>query len=69
MYIFGIIGLIIASYAIWVRNEKRRDLWFVVGGICLLAYSISIGSLIFTILQLVFIASATMEMVKLKKKK
>ncbi|MDP1706432.1 MAG: YgjV family protein [bacterium] len=65
---FGIVGLLIGSSALWLRNERKQDIWFVIGGICLLIYSISIGSVIFIILQLVFIISASVEILKLKKK-
>lgn len=65
---FGIIGLLMGSWAIWLRNERRQDIWFIIGGVCLLIYSISIGSAIFIILQIVFIISAAIEILKLKKK-
>ncbi len=65
---FGIIGLLIGSSAIWLKNERKQDIWFIVGGVCLLIYSVSIGSVIFIILQIVFIISALAEMLKLKKK-
>lgn len=66
MEIFGIIGLIIVSIAVWLK-EKKQDTLFVLGGLCLLIYSASIGSLIFIILQLVFIISAGVELLKNKK--
>ena len=66
--IFGIIGLIIISYAIWLKNEKRQDELFVLGGIFLLIYSVSIHDLVFIVLQVVFIASALIEIAKKRKK-
>lgn len=65
---FGIIGLLAISFAIWLKNERRQDIWFVAGGLCLLIYSIGIGSWIFIILQIVFTASALVEIFKLRKK-
>jgi len=65
---FGIVGLLIVSFAIWLKNERRQDIWFIIGGICLLIYSINIGSVIFVILQIIFIISAAIEILKLKKK-
>lgn len=65
--IFGILGLLIISFSIWLKNEKRQDMWFVLGGACLLVYSISIHDTIFIILQIVFIASAAAELLKLRK--
>ncbi|MFA6407305.1 MAG: YgjV family protein [Candidatus Paceibacterota bacterium] len=67
--IFGIIGLLIISTAIWLKNEKKQDFLFVIGGISLLIYSMSIHDLIFIILQIVFIISALVEIFRLPKKK
>jgi len=66
--IFGIIGLLIISFAIWFRNERKQDILFVIGGISLLIYSISIRDLIFIILQVVFIISALIELLPLRGK-
>jgi hypothetical protein len=63
--IFGIIGLLIISFAIWLKNERKQDILFVVGGISLLIYSISIGNVIFIVLQVVFIASSLLEILRL----
>lgn len=69
MYIiFGIIGLLIISRALWLKNERTQDYYFVAGGIALLIYSISIGDKIFIVLQIVFIVSALVEIFKLSKK-
>ncbi len=65
---FGIIGLLIISLAIWLRNERWQDILFITGGIALLIYSIGIHSVIFTILQIVFIASAAVEILRLNGK-
>ena len=65
--IFGILGLITISIAIWLKNERRQDFWFIIGGALLLVYSVGIGSTIFIILQVVFIASAFLELLRLRK--
>ena len=65
--IFGILGLLIISYAIWLKNEIKQDGFFVIGGLLLLAYSIYINDKIFIILQIVFITSAFIEIFKIKK--
>ncbi len=64
--IFGILGLLIISFSIWLKNERRQDILFVIGGVSLLLYSISIGDIIFIILQIVFIVSALIELAKLR---
>lgn len=68
MEIFGVVGLIFISIAIWLK-EKKQDILFIIGGLALLIYSASIKNLIFILLQLVFILSALIELLKLKKKK
>ncbi len=66
---FGVAGLIIISVAIWIKNEKQQDALFMLGGLCLLVYSISIKDIIFSTLQLIFIASSLIELLKIKKSK
>ena len=68
MIFFGIIGLLIITYAIWVRGERAQDKFFILGGIALLIYSVSIRDPIFVILQSVFVISALAELYKLKSK-
>ena len=68
MLYFGVIGLLCISYALWVKNEKRQDILFIIGGLFLLLYSYSIGDIIFITLQVVFILSALVELIKLSKK-
>lgn len=65
--IFGIVGLVIISIAVWINKEKKQDVLFVVGGVSLLVYSLSIKDVIFSILQIVFIISALAELIKLRK--
>ena len=52
--IFGIIGLLLISYGV----IKFQDLEYILGGLFLLVYSISIKNYIFIILQVVFIFAA-----------
>jgi lipid-A-disaccharide synthase-like uncharacterized protein len=67
--IFGVIGLLIISVAIWIKNEKRQDVLFILGGLCLLIYSISIKNIIFSVLQIVFIISSLIELIKISKQR
>ena len=69
MIIFGIIGLLLISYGLWMKNEKRQDLIFILGGISLLVYSIYINDVIFIVLQIIFTISALIELIRLKKHK
>lgn len=66
--LIGIIGLLIISFAVWMKNERRQDILFIIGGVLMFAYSISIDSAIFAVLQAVFVLSALFELVKLSRK-
>ncbi|MBI4120902.1 MAG: YgjV family protein [Parcubacteria group bacterium] len=66
MILFGILGLLIISYALWVRDEIRQNNLFIIGGAFLLVYSLAIDEAIFVALQLVFIISAVLELVKIR---
>lgn len=35
MIVFGIIGLLVIAYAIWVHRERKQDKLFVIGGVAL----------------------------------
>ena len=66
--ILGAIGLILVSYGVIVTNRRKQDILFIIGGIFLTAYSISIGSTIFIILQIVFIIAAIYSLRHIKHK-
>jgi len=63
MIYFGVVGLILITIAIWLK-EKAQNVLFIFGGLGLLVYSASIENLIFIILQIVFIVSAGVELFK-----
>jgi len=65
--ILGIIGLLIISVAIWLKNEYKQDILFILGGIFMFIYSISIDDVIFSVLQFIFIVSAFLEIFKMNK--
>jgi hypothetical protein len=66
---FGVIGLMILTYAVWIKNDRRRGILSAIGGAFLLVYSISVHNAIFIILQIVFIVSSLIEVIKISKKK
>ncbi len=63
----GIFGLLIITYAIFAKKERKQDYLFAIGGAGLLVYSIYIKDLIFIILQIVFISASLYELSSLKK--
>lgn len=66
--IFGIIGLLIITYAIFIKQETRQDWFFVLGGVCLFYYSYTLGDPVFMTLQVVFSGASLYEIYTLKKK-
>ena len=59
--------MLVISFSIWLKNERKQDVWFVLGGALLLIYSIGIHDTIFIILQVVFIVSAAAELLRLRR--
>ena len=64
MITFGIIGLLIISGSLWIKNEVKQNILFICGGVSLLLYSIYIDDMVFIVLQCVFILSAGLELLK-----
>lgn len=56
--IFGIIGLLLISLGVITKKRRFQDLEYILGGLFLLVYSVSIKSYIFIILQIIFIFAA-----------
>ena len=50
--IIGALGLVVISWAVIIKKERRQDKFFILGGIFLLAYSIYIREWIFILLQM-----------------
>jgi hypothetical protein len=72
MYIFKIIGaagLLLISVGIITKKRKVEDVLYIIGGLCLEAYSIYLGEIIFIILQIIFTLAAIYDLVKVQLKK
>jgi lipid-A-disaccharide synthase-like uncharacterized protein len=67
--IIGAFGLILISVGLLVKGRKKQNILYILGGIGLEVYSISIRDTIFIILQIVFIFSAVYDFIKLSKVK
>lgn len=63
----GIIGLVAISVGIILKSRQQQDIVYIIGGLCLEAYSIYLDDWIFIILQAVFIISAVYDFVKHKR--
>ena len=67
--LIGALGLLGIIVGVLLKNEKKQDVVFIIGGIFLLVYSSYIRDLIFIILQIVFIAVALIELIQLSRGK
>lgn len=69
--IIGAFGLLMIIIGVLVKPRGRivRDILYIIGGIFLTTYSIYIRDVIFIILQIVFVAAAIYDMVKLRLKR
>lgn len=64
--IIGIVGMVFIVIGILLRKRVREDVFYIIGGALLLAYSIHIKDAIFIILQIVFIITAVYDFVRLR---
>ena len=62
--LIGAAGLLLISVGIITKKRTQQDWLYIAGGLCLEAYSIYLGDLIFIILQLVFTAAAVYDLLK-----
>lgn len=62
--IIGAAGLLLISAGIITKKRKTQNILYIIGGLCLEAYSISTGDVIFIILQIIFILSAIYDLAK-----
>jgi lipid-A-disaccharide synthase-like uncharacterized protein len=56
--IIGALGIILISIGILSKNRRKQDVFYILGGICLEAYSIYLSDTIFIILQIIFTLAA-----------
>ena len=63
--VIGGIGLLGIIVGVLVKNEKRQDALFILGGLFLLAYSIYLGDIIFVVLQGFFTGAAVFKLAQL----
>lgn len=64
--IIGAIGLILMAAGVLIKKRKTQDIFYFIGGCFLLTYSISIDSIIFIILQIIFSLAAIYDFIKLQ---
>jgi hypothetical protein len=64
--LIGALGIVLISIGILAKKRKVQDIYYILGGICLEIYSISVGDLIFIILQIIFTLAAVFDFVKIQ---
>lgn len=62
--LIGAAGLLLISVGIITKKRSRQDWLYIAGGLCLEAYSIYLGDLIFIILQVVFTVAAAYDLLR-----
>ena len=67
--IIGAVGLLLISIGVITKKRKNQNIFYILGGACLLSYSIFLKNVIFIILQSIFIIAATYDLIKIKIKK
>jgi len=67
--IFGVLGLLLITAGIFIKDVKKRDRVYIVGGSALLLYSAYLKDPIFIPLQAFFILSSFYHIHSIKKKK
>lgn len=63
--VIGALGLILISAGIITKKRKVQDIYYILGGICLEAYSIYLSDAVFIVLQIIFTLSAVYDFVKI----
>lgn len=69
MKLIGAAGLLIVSAGILKHTNREQNKKFILGGVCLLAYSIYLKDPVFIPLQIVFISASVYKIYTLSKKK
>jgi len=63
--IIAILGIILISYAIFLETEKKQDIVFMIGFLCLFFYALSIQNLIFIIAMAIFTIVSLIEFLEI----
>ena len=64
--LIGALGILLISIGIVVKKRKTQDIYYVLGGLCLEAYSIYTRYIIFIVRQVIFPLAAAYDFAKLQ---
>jgi lipid-A-disaccharide synthase-like uncharacterized protein len=62
--LFGIVGLLAITSGILLKDRKKQNILFIIGGVLLEVYSIHQKDAVFIILQVVFTAAAVFNLAR-----
>lgn len=60
--LIGILGLVAVTDGVITASRQVQDVFYIFGGLCLLAYSLSIHDAVFSILQIIFTLAAVFDL-------
>ncbi len=63
--VVALLGAILHIYGVFLEKERRRDLVFVIGGLCLFVYSLWIGNKIFSLAMGGFALASFIEFIEI----
>ena len=58
MVMVGALGVLFISLGVLTKERKKQDIYYILGGCCVLGYSIYLKDLVFILLQVIFIIAA-----------
>ncbi len=65
VYVVAGLGIIFLSYGVFLEAERRQDLVFVLGAVCLLVYALYIRNLIFVLAFATFGLNSLIEFIEI----
>ena len=65
IYIVAALGIILITYGVFLETERRQDLVFLIGALCLFDYALYIGNRIFMIAMAGFALASLVEFIEI----
>ncbi len=65
IYVVAGLGIILLSYGVFLEAERRQDLVFVLGALCLLVYALYIENLVFVLAMGAFGLNSLIEFIEI----
>lgn len=65
LQIIAILGIILVSYAIFLETEKKQDIIFVIGFLCLFFYALYLENIIFMTAMGAFTTVSLIELIEI----